>query len=280
MATKKPGKAVKKNTTGKDMAQWKEQLKKFAKEEESTITVSEGNFISILGGEFSYRGNVLPEPFQVVILDHCFENQFYDQAYDPNNPQLPICFAINKDVDVMAPGEAAPDKQSETCADCPQNVFGSADTGRGKACKNGIRLLVIPGDKITLESVEDAEELAVMKLPPTSLKYFNGYARKLIKSLEVPTFGAITSLSLEKLDPKDTYKVVKFEYVDMIPANCIAAIVKLREANQDMLLKEYDETQYKAQQTQAKAGRKTQKKFAGKKPVKQKPSAKKAPSRF
>jgi hypothetical protein len=284
VAKKKTGKKIAtKKTSGKGLTLWKDELKKYAKQEEATITVNEGSYISIQGGEFSFRGNVLPEPLKVVILDHCFENQYYTGGYDPDNPQLPACFAINKDASEMAPGEAAPDKQSETCSECWANAFASADTGRGKACKNGVRLLVIPGDNLNPEKLEVEEELAILKVPPTSLKYFNGYVRKLIKGLEMPSFGAITSLSLEKLNPKDTYKVIKFEFEEVIPDDCIEPIIKLRESNQDTLLKEYTEEQYKQQQTTSKpAGKKKtgRGKPVTKKTAKKKPGGKSAPSRF
>ncbi len=95
-----------------------------------------------------------------VVLDWSFENVFYDRPYVEGHPSAPACFAVARSVDEMAPTAEVPVPQSETCATCPQNEFESAPNGRGKACRNSLRLLIL-----------DLSDSSVWRLrvPPTSI---------------------------------------------------------------------------------------------------------------
>ena len=74
---------------------------------------------------------------------------FYAGSYDPKAKEKdgPVCFSNNG----IAPHPAAKQPQSDKCATCKQNVFGSKITEQGKkskACGTSKRLLVVSADDL------------------------------------------------------------------------------------------------------------------------------------
>lgn len=151
------GKMNVKPAKGKALVPWDEEMAELAGQMgDARAAGSGGQFIGTRGAIFSVGGEDIGQEMDVVIIDHCNENQYYDQPFDPDTPAPPVCFAFGRDALKMAPHEGAIDKQNETCNGCQQNAFGSAGKGRkGKACKNVMRLaLITEGD---LDNIETAE---------------------------------------------------------------------------------------------------------------------------
>lgn len=200
MATrKKPGTA---------MMRWDEELAKEANAQATAEKgVALGNFFSFRGGQLSYQGQPIKgNTMDVIILDFVLENQYYsEQEFDPDNPQSPSCYAFGRVEEDMAPHVESTDKQNEACAGCPQNVFGSAAKGRGKACKNTRRIAVIPADALK-NSIEDAE-VGYIRLPVTSCKGWGAYVNKLKDVIKRPTWAVITTVELVP-DPNNQIAVL------------------------------------------------------------------------
>ena len=234
--------ATKKSTTNenKSMVRWDEELAKQAEVaaamENSTAT---GQFFSMRGGQLTFNDAPMPgNRVLVVVLDTLLENIFYTGKFNPEEPSGPACFAFGRDDKDMAPHELAQDKQSEKCMDCPNNQWGTADTGRGKACRNTRRLALIPAGSFNArgeaEVVEDAEHyntaaLAFMKLPVTSVKGYAAFVKSLAGTLKRPPHGVFTRISVVP-DPKTQFKVV-FDPVKSIPNALMATIMdRVKEA--------------------------------------------------
>jgi hypothetical protein len=65
---------------------------------------------------------------------------YYEEAYDPNKEAtLPDCWSNLGD----KPEAAAENPQSASCATCPQNVEGSGDNGKSRACRFQRRVSVL-----------------------------------------------------------------------------------------------------------------------------------------
>jgi DNA-directed RNA polymerase alpha subunit len=93
--------------------------------------------------------------------------------------------------------------------------MGSADTGKGKACKNVRRLALVAED--ALESAEDLAiaEVRTLKVPVMSGKGWANYVRNTLgEDLQRPYWGVVTTISLMP-DPKSQFKVV-FELKELI----------------------------------------------------------------
>ena len=108
---------------------------------------------------------------QVVFFDVAPANckTYYDGPYNPANTDGPACFSD----DGERPDRSSPKPQSETCAACPRNVWGSATSNVSgaaiKACSDGRKAAILVGGHGTT--------LYQLRIPPASLKNFAAYAR-------------------------------------------------------------------------------------------------------
>lgn len=230
----------------------------------------EGQFISTSNGTFTYKDSDLGDSIEVVIVNFASENIYYDAPWDPDDPNSPACAATGyDDNDYLAPFDESPDKQCDTCEECELNVWGSADVGKGKKCKNRKRLALVHVDDI---GNEDAE-IAKLGIAPTSLGNFNKFIKGLDKTLKKPAYGVVTNIFF---DPDDD-KVLKFKPVEPIsdPA-AIAFIMEQRKAVEDSLVEPPDFSNYhEPVKQQRRSSKKTSKKKTSKKKT-----AKKGKSRF
>src|ERR1039458_338531 len=162
--------ATKKATTS--MVKWDEKFAAMAKKSSKIVSSIGGdsNFIKLQSGVLQYQGAAIPgNTMDVVVIDHVLLNMLYVGKFDSANPTSPVCFAFGEVASEMTPHEDShtPQNNNEGCATCEHNEFGSADTGRGKACKNSVRLALISIND--LEDVAGAE-VAYMHVPVTSVK--------------------------------------------------------------------------------------------------------------
>lgn len=230
MATRKqPGTAV---------AKWDEELAKQAAiaagMEDSTAS---GQFFSLKGGVLQWNDAPLQgNQMGVIILDSILENVFYEGKYDPEVPQGPICFAFGRVESDLEPHKLvveANNQQHDHCAGCPMNEWGSAEVGRGKACRNTRRLAMIPAGTFNeagkfqlINDVEHFESAAVgyMKLPVTSVKGYASFVKQVAGALQRPPFGIATKVKVVP-DPKSQFKVV-FEPIVNLPDELMTTIMK------------------------------------------------------
>lgn len=276
MATKKvvpPAKAKK----GTALAKWDERLAQLAgiaaKTEESVG--GGGQFISTKSGQLSFDGAEIPgNKMRVVVIDHILENAAFEGRFDPDAPQSPVCFAFGRDADEMVPHDNSVDKKNDTCSGCPLNEWGSADQGRGKACKNIRRLALITEDQ--LEDIASAQPVFI-KVPVTSGKAWAGYVKQLNSTLGRPPLAVVTEISLVP-DPKTQFKM-QFKLCEEIEdGDVIGDLIQLYER----VSKEIDFPYQPPSEDDAKPARNAPKrKQAGKAPPpKGKPApARKAPAR-
>jgi len=125
----------------------------FKERERSRPKISGARSISTAGGSFKIGEEDLGQFIELCIIDWVFSNTFYEGRYDPKVKRGPACAAIGRDDhDHILPfhGEGFSPIHS-ACGDCPKNEWGSdPQGGRGKACKNAVRLVVA--------AVEDVRE--------------------------------------------------------------------------------------------------------------------------
>ncbi len=174
-----------------------------------------GNWVSIKGAVMKYKGNpVEGNAMNVMVPSFVLENQYYGRDYDPDTPQSPVCYAFGDDQATMRPHEKSPQKQHNQCKGCPQNEWGTAERGRGKACKNVVRLGLLPADALERggQGVRDAEE-AIIKVPVTSCKAWGGFVSQL-EAIDRPPLSFITEISITP-DPK-TQVAMHFKAVEEI----------------------------------------------------------------
>lgn len=289
MATaKKAAKAAK--TTGTEIANWDEELAKFAAQSVATEanTGSGLKAFSTQAGVLSFDDSPMKDnQMVVVVLDHILENTFYVEPFDSDNPTPPDAYALGRDDKTIRWSEDSIAEfngekiAGELCKDSAINQFGSADTGKGKACRNIRRLLVIPAGKIEsngkFKLVTDVEHYAeaapaFLKVPPTSTPAWSLYVKQLAGGLNKPPFAVATLVKLVP-DKKTQFKMT-FEPVAELPPSLFEVLVKRHREAEELIMQPYnmdrgENDERSAKPKPAARGRAAkQAAAAGKKPVK------------
>lgn len=262
-AKKKASKAVakrgSKSTAMTNAADWEKRMEEKANAESARVESGGGSYIGIRGKEFSFQGADLGEELEVVVLGFVYYNEYFDVPFDTDNPSSPACYALANTVGDLAPADNSPDRQADDCANCEMNAWGSAATGKGKACGNKRRVAVVSTEDLGNDP-EDIE-IALIKVPVTSGKDFDKFVKGVNKTLKRPIYGITTSITF---DADEDFERLKFKPVDKIgdPELLEKIEAKLDEAL-DMLNAGHDPSNYRGGED-AKQQRPSSKKPAGK----------------
>ena len=208
---------VKKKSTA--LVPWSEKFACYAKATKEQVKKAGGGGASIKfgRGSITVSGATVPGgKLKCVILGYCAHNRWWDADFNKDDVQPPDCYAYSTEyADAeMAPHEEASTKQSDLCADCEKNQFGTANTGRGKACANGLKLGIL-----VAKDCEDAEdipraEMATGFLSPTNVKHWKGYVDMLADEEGVPPWAVVTEITT--FDDSETQIRVEFNLVEKI----------------------------------------------------------------
>lgn len=210
-----------------------------------------GETISTQSGVLNLGDNELVgNQLACVILDSTLENAFYPGRYDANVKLPPVCYSSSREAEGMEAhlqsmgadktyftpqnmqqvpiDENAPTlgmRWASPCDGCKQNIWGSGDQGRGKACKNNYRLALLPagiyeprGRDYDLALYDDPQHyagasVAYMKIPVTSGKFFEAYRTQMRTQHRRPPFGVFTRIYLTP--HKDHQFHVNFEFIEL-----------------------------------------------------------------
>ena len=161
--------------------------------------------ISILhqGKKFQFPDDTTKDRFKGVIIDTHPVNAYWEKSFQESGGGTPPdCYSL----DGIKPSPLAPAPQSDYCATCPWNKYGT--DGRGKKCKNMRRLhILFEGEMLPKR----------LTLPPSSLKSYDTFATMLTdKGIPYPL--AIVEFWLKEAQNKDgiKYAEVQFNLIDII----------------------------------------------------------------
>lgn len=201
-----------------------------------TSGIHSGGFkrISIRGGRFRIRDGadetVLPDTvLRTVIVgaNPALVKTFY-KSYDTkdnNEDKSPQCYSN----DGVRPAADAKDPQSQLCATCPQNQWGSKVTengGRMKACADQKRIAVIAANDTGAEP-----EVYLFQVPPSALNDFRKYGQ-LLASKGFPPEVVVTDITFDTdvSHPKPQFSFGGFVDEAMVPAiDKLIGSAKVRE---------------------------------------------------
>lgn len=239
-----------KAATGTAVANYDEEMARYAaqysKQEENSGGIP---YFSVKGATLMFAGSPVPDNrMACVIVDVLIEHAYYEGRYDPDNPSPPNCFAFGRDENEMEPHRVCVDAgsaQNDVCGMsgrdgcCPLNEFGSADTGRGKACKNTRRLalLPVPGEfdangKFTVDQDElpnwlENSSFGFFRPGVTSVKAFSNYIKQAGEAMKLPPFGLITKVEI-KPDASNQY-AVEVKAIDKLPKALVPTVLRRLE---------------------------------------------------
>lgn len=248
------------------MIAWDKQLADAAMESAAVVAgLGGGQFFSIRGGTLKLGDAALPNnEMACIVLDHVLENVYYGADYNPDSPSSPKCYAFGRDAATMVPHEDAREKVCSNCKACDNNQFGSAEKGRGKACKNRVRLAIIPGGAVAngrFEPTTDpdaikAAQVAYLGVPPTSIGAWGAYVKSLAASLKRPPWAVFTKVKVIP-DPK-TQVAITFELLGPCGATLADALIKKNAEAKEGIIFSYPE---RDEAPAAKRGRPKKTKF-------------------
>lgn len=138
----------------------------------------------------------------VIVRANMHAKTYYARKYSGEDSEgaRPDCYSM----DGISPSPNALNPQSDKCATCPHNQWGSriSEDGqsKGKACQDNARLAISQPDKM---------EPMLLRVPPASLKGLKE-ALKIVASRKLPYNGAIMKIGFDRdaPSPKLTFKPV------------------------------------------------------------------------
>ncbi|GHU71937.1 hypothetical protein FACS1894184_19330 [Clostridia bacterium] len=145
-----------------------------------------------------------------VIAAYDARNAYWLKPYGDGPKESPTCSSDN------GVWGTDTDGNEFRCADCPRNVIGTDAKGRGKACKNMVRLLVLrETDALPLELI----------LPAMSRENYSAYLSRL-SSMHLKASGVVTRITLAKAVNRDgtDYSRAQFKADGTVDADLAAEL--------------------------------------------------------
>lgn len=125
---------------------------------------------------------------------------YYASAFVEGSDTAPDCYSN----DGIRPAADAAHPQSDSCATCPHNVWGSKISPSGakiKACADVRRVAVLPAEDMDYSPV-------LLRVPAASLGDLAAYG-KALKQRGIPYAAVVTKMSF---DPDAAYPKIKFQF--------------------------------------------------------------------
>lgn len=176
------------------------QLAKQAEAAQSLRTT--GSYISFKNATLKVDGQPVPNNMaDVRVLAAIGERTWYRDGFDADKVQVPTCYAL----DSGAPHPEASDPQADACSECEWNKWGTAldakgKPGRGKACREGARIIVVPAN-VPLKTAP----MYTAKIPVSSLSTVTAFSSRCAQAQQLS--GAfVTQLTCVE-DKKSFFKV-------------------------------------------------------------------------
>lgn len=123
------------------------------------ISIKGGKFRMIVNGQETARAPGSTMDVVIVNAAPHVSRTFYAKTYDPTSVGLPDCWSN----DGVRPDPKAAMPQGKSCETCPQNIAGSGQNGKGRACRYSRRLAVVLANDVAHSDVYQ------LQLPAASL---------------------------------------------------------------------------------------------------------------
>ncbi len=165
--------------------------------------------------------NARPE-LEVVIVKAApmISKVFYETGFVDGSNAPPDCWSVNG----LVPDPAASKKQSNTCAGCKQNAWGSriSEAGKqGKACSDNKRLAIVPAADIRNEAMGGP---MMLRVPPASLQDMATFG----KQMELKGFPYYSFITRLRFDPDEAYPKFVFEPVRPLTEEEAKLVIEMR----------------------------------------------------
>jgi len=155
---------------------------------------------------FDTGADKMPKELTLQILAARKQNAYFEGNYDPRNPTPPLCASNDGKVPYTE------EVMSEKCASCKFNKYGSAEQGRGKACRNFFLLIAkVDGNQTPMQ----------LRVPPSSLKAFNKlYTDRIFAGEPVQAREVVVEHDISQ--DENEYQLMKFKNGKVLDAQVVA----------------------------------------------------------
>jgi hypothetical protein len=218
-----------------------------SKEALAKLPAASGNFVSFRNGQATLAGNRLDNPLPVIIIAHGYERTYYSRPYQPDSISAPDCYSFDGD----GPHEQSQVPQSDRCAQCRFNEFGSATNGKGKGCKEGARFAMIHADALNADDPVAAiasAQIVQARLSVLNSKGFRAYAGYFE---DMPMWTSVTQIEVTP-DSKSQYATSFSNLVVEMDDDILDAIAARVAEAEKLIVEPYPEPQDPAPKPAAK----------------------------
>ena len=204
---------------------------------------------STQGGMLKYGGEPVPgNNLDCVILYASHRNLWFGSAFDRNNIKNPDCFSLSETDEGMMPHENVANPPHTTCSGCPKSEWKSdvkadGSVGKGKACKESRRLVLMPASALTDDNPVDAikmAELGILDLPVTSAKNYGSLVNTVNAMTGLPVWATLVNVRVQP--SKNQFEVVMTPLKQAGGEQIIRALRARVSDAKRLALEPYDET--------------------------------------
>lgn len=238
MSKAKEKEVIEHDAPGTDIVNIEDEIKKQLVAQKGQLGALPSNKISTKGKEFTLPDGQTGKTLECIILDFAWFMVNYPGVFNANDPKQPNCFAVgreNPDGGELLPDESSAERQHDNCKECPKNQWGSAASGKGKACKNQRRIVLLAPD------ADESSEPMTLYVSPGGLKFFDAYVSRLANEHKLLPVQVITKISF---DPNQTYPLLNFEM--LAPHDNMPLFWGKREQSQELLFRPLETAAEKA----------------------------------
>ena len=204
--------------------------------------------ISLKSGIMSFEKAPVPDnKMDVVIIGGAYRNTLYKGAYDPDVIVNPDCYALSDEEEGMKPHENVAHPEHPTCKGCRMNEWESVQLinpkskSRGKACKQGRRLILLPANQVTSEDETIKAEMAIVDIPVTSVKYYSSLVNVLASTINLPVWAVVVTMQCRP-HIKNQFEVVFTPMRPIQDEKIIRALMKRRDEAMRIALTPFEGT--------------------------------------
>jgi hypothetical protein len=211
------------------MTKLQTQLAAELAELDKKVAPPSGHRISLKARQFTFPDRTTsPGPINAVILDWRSINAYYPGAYNSQKIEAPVCFAVAKNIGDLRPSNNCADPQHTECEECAFNQWNSAPGG-GRACKNTIRVAVVPPD------AKDDTVPWTIDIAPTSMTAFSNMVYAIKDGMGMLPLQVQVTVGF---DQGADYPKLTFANPEPLPEELIEKMFGFRQASQPLLDKE------------------------------------------
>jgi len=186
-----------------ELSSLEKKLMERIKSAQEEIKGDGSNLIRFDSRGFVYQGAELGMSLDVVVLGSCFEKTYYDAPFDREASTAvdPLCWALGEDSKNLSPKASLKTKLSDACRTCSMSEWIDGRKAKdeiGNQCRDYRRVAVVPW--LEDQAAPDLSEIALIRIPPTSLKNFATYITRVYRFLGQDPIQLVTRFEIDQTE--------------------------------------------------------------------------------